>query len=156
MRFELEIEENKCWGCKTCEVACKQENDSPEGQGLIHVSEEGPLREADGRWRFIFRVNRCRHCDSPPCIEACPVGAIKKRVDGIVVLNEDDCAGCGGCVDACPYKAVAFNEARGVASKCNMCHHRVDKGLLPACADNVCLAHCIQFTSGETTFEDKR
>lgn len=26
-----------------------------------------------------------------------------------------------------------------------MCHHRVDLGLLPACADNVCLAHCIYF-----------
>jgi len=29
--------------------------------------------------------------------------------------------------------------------KCNMCYHRVDNGLIPACADNVCLAHCIYF-----------
>jgi Fe-S-cluster-containing dehydrogenase component len=36
-----------------------------------------------------------------------------------------------------------------VARKCNLCHHRVDRGLMPACADNVCLAHCIHFGDSE-------
>jgi Fe-S-cluster-containing dehydrogenase component len=48
-------------------------------------------------------------------------------------------------MEACPYDAIRFDEEKGKALKCNLCHHRVDKGLIPACADNVCLAHCIYF-----------
>jgi Fe-S-cluster-containing dehydrogenase component len=75
----------------------------------------------------------------------CPVVAIRKREDGIVVLNHDECTGCEMCIDACPYDAIAFDEQNSVARKCNLCYQRVDSGLLPACADNVCLGHCIHF-----------
>jgi Fe-S-cluster-containing dehydrogenase component len=148
-RFRLEIEESQCWGCKTCELACKQENRAPDGVQLIRVTEDGP-REVDGRWHFEYRVNRCRHCDDPPCAGACPVEALVQRNDGIVVLDRDTCTGCRACLEACPYEAVAFDEAANAALKCDLCHHRVDAGLLPACADNVCLAHCIRLaeTSG--------
>jgi Fe-S-cluster-containing dehydrogenase component len=152
-RFALEIAEDQCWGCRTCEAACKQENQAPGGVKLIHVGEDGPT-QMDGRWHFIQRVNRCRHCEVPPCADACPVEAIVKREDGIVVLNEGDCSGCGACIEACPYAAIAFDEMANVARKCNLCHHRIDKGLLPACADNVCLAHCIHFAFATTLFKN--
>lgn len=142
----LMIEEYYCWGCKACEVACKQENPAPEGVKRITVWEEGPgiqNGEKDGDPGMIFRVKVCRHCDAPSCMEVCPVEAIVKREDGIVVLDETECTGCGTCLDACPYGAIAFDESKQAAVKCNLCHHRVDAGLLPACADNVCLAHCI-------------
>jgi Fe-S-cluster-containing dehydrogenase component len=138
----LAIEAEKCWGCKTCEVACKQEHRTPDGVKLIRIDEEGP-RQDDGRWHFLFRARRCLHCDEPACVDACPVGAIVKREDGIVVLNRGDCTGCRACIDACPYDAIDFDDTAGVAVKCNLCHHRIDAGLLPACADNICLAHCI-------------
>jgi Fe-S-cluster-containing dehydrogenase component len=44
---------------------------------------------------------------------------------------------------------IAFDDDRSVAQKCNLCHHRVDQGLIPACADNVCPAHCIDFRNGD-------
>jgi len=140
----LTIDHDLCWGCKTCEVACKQENRAPDGVKLVQVTEDGP-REVDGRMTFSFRVNLCRHCDEPPCAEACADEAIEKRPDGIVVLDADACSGCQACIGACPYDAIAFDSPAGAARKCNLCHHRVDAGLLPACADNVCLAHCIHF-----------
>jgi len=143
-RFALIIDHESCWGCKACEVACKQENHAPEGIRLIHVSEDGP-RMAGDRLNFVYRVNTCRHCDEPECVEACPEEAIVKRDDGIVILDEKACTGCGLCMDACPHQAIAFDNDRGVAQKCNLCYHRVDRGLEPACADNVCLAHCIYF-----------
>jgi Fe-S-cluster-containing dehydrogenase component len=62
-----------------------------------------------------------------------------------VVLDENNCSGCRLCVEACVYHAIAFDEEKGIAQKCNLCHHRVDNGLVPACADHVCLAHCIHF-----------
>jgi Fe-S-cluster-containing dehydrogenase component len=146
--FALKVEESKCWGCKACEVACKQENRAPDGVRLISISEDGPFR-IDGRWHFVFRANRCRHCQDPECLPACPTGAISRRADNVVVLDRDSCSGCRACISACPYDAITFDEAAGVAAKCNLCHHRLDNGLLPACADNVCLAHCIELVEQE-------
>ncbi len=143
-KFALSIDNDLCWGCRTCEVACKQENRTAEGVRLISVFEDGPPRRDDPA-AFVFRVNLCRHCDDPPCVEACPAEAIFKREDGLVIMDYDLCSGCRTCIDACPYDAIAFDEAKCIAQKCNLCHHRIEQGLIPACADNVCLAHCIHF-----------
>lgn len=142
--YAIEIDQEACWGCKTCEVACKQENGAADGVKLITVSDDGPVL-IDGKLHFVFRVNLCRHCDDPPCADACSEEAIAKRSDGIVVMDYDRCTGCQACIEACPYDAIAFDPQKGVAQKCNLCHHRIDHGLIPACADNVCLAHCIDF-----------
>ena len=143
-KFTLTIDNNLCWGCKTCEVACKQENRSADGIKLISVRENGPGL-TDGKLDFIFQVDLCRHCDEPPCTEVCPEEAISKRDDEIVVMDYDMCSGCQACIDACPYDAISFDNDKDIAQKCNLCHHRVDQGLIPACADNVCPAHCIHF-----------
>ena len=140
--FALIVDHESCWGCRTCEVACKQENDTPDGVRLIRVTEEGPKAAGD---ELLFRVHVCRHCDDPACVMACPDGAIIKDSNGVVIMESADCTGCQSCIEACPYAAIAFDECAGVAQKCNLCHHRVEKGLIPACADNVCLAHCIIF-----------
>ncbi len=148
-KYELSIDNNLCWGCRTCEVACKQENRAADGVRLIAVREDGP-KMANGRPEFIFRVHLCRHCDDPPCADACPEAAIVKRGDGIVVMKYDQCTGCQACIPECPYDVIAFDDDKTIAQKCNLCHHRVDQGLIPACADNVCPAHCILFRNGDS------
>jgi Fe-S-cluster-containing dehydrogenase component len=142
--FRIAVDHNACWGCRTCEVACKQENQAPDGVRLITVTEDGPHLSA-GNPAFTFRVNLCRHCEDPPCLEACPVEAITQRGDGLVILETASCTGCSLCVEACPYQAIAFSEREGKAYKCNLCVQRLDRGLIPACADNVCEGHCIYF-----------
>lgn len=142
--YELIIDFESCWGCRTCEVACKQENRDPDGVRLIKVTEEGP-KIVDDRPAFRFVVNVCRHCEEPACMPVCPEEAISVRNDGIVVLDADLCIGCGLCVDECPYDAIEMDDAKGIARKCNLCFERVKQGLIPACADNVCLGHCIYF-----------
>jgi tetrathionate reductase subunit B len=141
-KYALVIDYELCWGCKTCEVACKQEYEFREK--FIHVRAVGP-RMMGNRLEYFHVPAVCKHCDEPPCIEACPEGAIAKRQDGIVILDGDACTGCQSCIDACPYDAIVFDDDKQAARKCNLCHHRVDHGLIPACADNVCLAHCIHF-----------
>ena len=143
-KYALGVDNRACWGCKTCEVACKQENKAPYGIKLIAVNESGP-KMVDGKMEFVYQVNLCRHCERPDCLEACPVEAVTKREDGLVIMDYETCIGCGLCVEACPYEAIVFDQKAGKARKCNLCHHRLDQGLIPACADNVCLAHCIYF-----------
>lgn len=143
-KYALVIDHESCWGCKTCEVACKQEMEVTDGLKLIDVLEDG-FKETDGKLDFVYEVKVCRHCEEPPCVDACPEEAIVKRQDGIVVMDYEKCTGCQSCIEVCPYDAIAFDRENSLAQKCNLCHHRVDKGLIPACADNVCLAHCIYF-----------
>jgi Fe-S-cluster-containing dehydrogenase component len=141
-KYGLIIENEACWGCRTCEAACSQEFDFT-AKFLLAI-EEGPS-QGDGTVDYTYRVKVCQHCDDPPCTEACPEQAISKREDGIVILDEAACTGCQSCMEACPYNAIGFDENNQKALKCNLCYHRVDQGLIPACADNVCLAHCIYF-----------
>lgn len=142
--YRLAIDHPACWGCRACEVACKQENRAPDGVRLITVTEDGP-RVAECGFTYSYRVNVCRHCDDPPCAAACPVEAISRREDGLVILEAEDCSGCALCMDACPYGAIGFDPQAEKAYKCNLCVHRVDRGLIPACADNICEGHCIYF-----------
>jgi Fe-S-cluster-containing dehydrogenase component len=141
-KHSLMVEHEACWGCRTCEVACSQEFDFETK--FMHVTEEGPAVNGSEK-DYHYVVNVCRHCDEPACLPACPEGAITQRSDGIVVLDEQKCSGCQSCIEACPYDAIRFDAESQKAKKCNLCHHRVDQGLVPACADNVCLAHCIYF-----------
>ena len=104
MNRKLVFEEFACWGCKACEVACKQEHNPlpPAGAGLngphaikyVSVWEDGP-RELDGKLHSMWRVSVCKHCDDPVCAAACPAGAITRDPEtGIVLHDPERCDGC--------------------------------------------------------------
>jgi nitrate reductase beta subunit len=70
----------------------------------------------------------------------------KGFTEEMVVQEARRCISCGSCcIQACPYDAFTFDVKSGRAQKCNLCYNRVINGLYPACADNICLAHCIYF-----------
>lgn len=74
------------------------------------------------------------HCERPPCIEVCVSGATyKNEENGLVLVDQDACIGCGFCVDACPYNVRYLDEKCGVVDKCNACLQRVEIGKMPAC-----------------------
>jgi len=94
----------------------------------------------------------CNHCDSPPCVRACPTKATFRNKDGIVMMDYHRCIGCRFCMAACPYGSRSFNwrdpaefvkdanhiyprRMRGVVEKCNFCDERVGAGKLPACVE---------------------
>ena len=135
-RLGLVIDQERCIGCETCTVACKNENNGLSG--FIKVKTENVRQKdtpegtfPDLRMRFMPLV--CNHCSNPPCADVCPVAAIKKREDGIVVLDRNACDGCQACLDACPYGAIVANEKACAVEKCNLCVHRIDEGLEPFC-----------------------
>ncbi len=127
---------SRCIGCQACTVSCIQENAIPEGSFRTVVSTYAVKLEGAAQPAGTYMLPRtCNHCDEPPCVPVCPVGATFKREDGIVVVDGERCVGCAYCVQACPYDARFINHATGKADKCTFCAHRVDAGLLPACVE---------------------
>ena len=124
-----------CVGCFACETACKQEHDLPPGPKWMKVVQVGPV-EVGGKLVMDFIPMHCRHCANPPCMSACPVAAISKRNDGIVLFSEELCIGCKQCMEACPFGAPQYNPKKDVVQACNLCQERVDQGLQPACVQN--------------------
>lgn len=41
------------------------------------------------------------------CVDTCPAGALEMG-DSVVVVNEADCVDCGACVDTCPAGALSL------------------------------------------------
>jgi anaerobic dimethyl sulfoxide reductase subunit B (iron-sulfur subunit) len=141
-----------CTGCKACQLACKDKNDLPLGVRWRRI-----LEYSGGTWRqqgeqtvpvnvFTYYLSAaCMHCERPPCAEVCPTGAITKREeDGVVLLDAEKCIGCRYCQWACPYGAVAFNQEKGLMTKCNFCVDLLAKGERPACVD-ACPFRAIDF-----------
>jgi Fe-S-cluster-containing dehydrogenase component len=48
------------------------------------------------------------------------------------------------CIEACPFGVMQFDSEKGIAEKCHLCYHRIDRGERPACVDK-CIGRCIYF-----------
>ncbi|MCX6012003.1 MAG: 4Fe-4S dicluster domain-containing protein [Chloroflexi bacterium] len=145
-KYALLVDHKLCFGCKSCEIACKQTNDLPVGPRWIQVITVGPIKVGEGL-KVDFVPMTCHHCAKPPCIDACPTGAIIKRADGIVTIDNELCNGCMACIPACFFTILQYNPDKNVIEKCNMCLDRIEKGMKPACVQ-VCPSKAIYF--GET------
>lgn len=161
---------SRCKGYMDCVEACVQENnlDRRSKTQYIRIFEmkPGQLDPSSGDGKYYHEVPvedkfymgvQCFHCESAPCIKACPTKATWREPDGIVVVDYDWCIGCRYCMAACPYWGRRFNwgepqvpedeintrqhylgnrmRVKGVMEKCTFCVQRTRQGKLPACAD---------------------
>ncbi len=154
-KWGMVIDLDKCTACQACVVACQAENNvpisSPETAEVgrnIHWLEMIPFVDEEYphvRMRLLPRP--CMHCENPPCIKVCPVGATQISSEGIVGQINARCIGCRYCTTACPYTVKYFNwfkpewpkgmerylnpdvtvRYNGVVEKCTFCHHRLQK-----------------------------
>ncbi len=134
-KLALIFNRTDCMGCHACEVACKQEHGLGVGPRLVRVVEKSP----------DFLPVYCRQCAKAPCGAACPVQAISRNEQGIVLIDETLCIGCRECLSSCPFGAMQFDDRRGSAVKCDLCLERLAEGRRPACM-SVCPTRCIRFS----------
>jgi Fe-S-cluster-containing dehydrogenase component len=134
------LDQDRCIGCHACTTACKSENEVPLGVTRTYVKsvEVGIFPQV----RRAFQVTRCNQCADAPCVAACPTQAMYRREDGIVDFDKEICIGCKACIAACPYDAIFINPEDNSAEKCNLCAHRLEVGLEPACV-TVCPTQAI-------------
>lgn len=149
MAYALFIDTTLCTGCRGCQVACKQWHDLPaeETQNtgsyqnpsdlsfstykLVRMTEE----VIDGRLRWLFFPEQCRHCIDAPCLEVAgddsaiykddATGAILYTANTKELAAED-------IIVSCPYN-VPRQAENGTLAKCDMCNDRIHNGELPAC-----------------------
>ena len=145
-KLGLVIDLDTCVGCHACVISCKEWNTGNYGAPLSDMDAYGK----DPQGTFLNRVHTfevkqenkpaqvthfpksCLHCEDAPCVTVCPTGASYKRVeDGIVLVNESDCIGCGLCAWACPYGAREMDAAEGVMKKCTLCVDRIYNENIP-------------------------
>jgi dimethyl sulfoxide reductase iron-sulfur subunit len=137
-QFGIVTNLDRCLGCHTCTVGCIMENKLGEDMVWLRVRTIGgaSMDTPYGKFPTVgmdYLPIQCMHCDNPTCLKVCPTGAITKREDGIVLIDQNVCIGCQYCVWACPYAAPKFNPQTGTVQKCTLCSTRVDQGLEPFC-----------------------
>ncbi len=131
-QYRFHFDMTKCIGCKCCVVACNEQNGNPAGINWRRVGElEGGHYPSVQRYHLSMG---CNHCLEPSCLIGCPVEAYRKDpVTGVVIHSADTCIGCQYCTWNCSYGVPQFNAERGVVGKCDLCHHRLEDGMAPAC-----------------------
>lgn len=153
--WAMTIDINKCIGCGNCVKACAQENDVPKGffrtwveryevsgDDMEHPRVDSPNGGMNGfppidkpADKAFFVSKLCNHCAHSPCVQSCPVGATFESPDGVVLVDQKYCVGCGYCIQACPYGCRYMHPTKHVADKCTLCYHRITKGLTTACCE---------------------
>ena len=158
------IDTSKCIGCKACQVACMEWNDTRDEVGHNVGVYDNPADLTDKSWtimrfaeyenpagdlEWLIRKDGCMHCEDPGCLKACPSpGAIVQYTNGIVDFHEENCIGCGYCVTGCPFDVPRISEKDKKAYKCTLCSDRVAVGQEPACA-KTCPTGAIVFGTKE-------
>ncbi len=135
-RYGFLIDLRRCIGCRTCQVACKAENDVPLGVYRTWVKEVEKGVYPKVRRHFVPIL--CNQCEKPACTRVCPVRATYSLPNGIVYIDPHRCIGCRYCMAACPYSVRFIHPERKVAQKCDWCWPRVRDGFGPP----ACVASC--------------
>ena len=151
-QYGFYIDLAKCTGCKTCVIACKDAHSLSVGTNyrkVIEFVEGNWKKDANGAWvqdvRGYYVPIACNECADPACVKVCPTKAhFKRESDGIVLIDEKKCIGCGACAKACPYGAPVLNETAHKMHKCDACVDRLAQGLLPICVE-ACPQRAIEF-----------
>jgi len=152
-KWNLVIDVAQCFNCNMCTLSCHDEYHGNEYPGY---AAEMPNR--GHRWIDIIQREQgqlpmvevsylpvtCNHCDNAPCIKAARDGAVIKRADGIVIIVPGKAKGQQQLVEACPYGAIWWNEARQLPQAWPFDAHLLDEGWKKTRGSQVCPTHAMR------------
>ncbi|MFC1920161.1 4Fe-4S dicluster domain-containing protein [Chloroflexota bacterium] len=127
-----------CTGCAICELACSAEKEKTFFPELSRIR----LALVDEKTAISIA---CRFCEETPCIAACPRDALTMDEAGNVIrLDKIRCTGCGWCIEACDFGAIALDHAVKSIVICDLCEER---------SQPKCVEYCPKEALKVTTFE---
>lgn len=109
---KLIVQNEKCTGCGICMVAC----------GATYFKDEScqsarlKVQENDDGG---FEIHTCTQCDI--CINICPVNALYRNNDDVVMLDKELCVNCMMCVGFCPHEVMIYSDKCATPFKCVLC-----------------------------------
>ena len=135
----------KCVGCRVCEYVCSMEK----------VKAYNPTRSRIRMVRIYPHTNasiNCRLCEDAPCVAACPSKALEQSEEnGVILVNDELCNGCGWCIKACDFGAIQI-ESNNVVRMCDLC---TDREGGPACIE-WCPEYALELTSADVLSQKAR
>lgn len=146
-KWNMIVDIERCNNCRSCFLAVKDEHTGNDFPG--YAAEQPPQghnwldieRKERGSYPIVdahFMPVMCNHCDDAPCMKVAKNGAIKKRDDGIVIIDPIKAKGQKEIVDACPYGAVSWNEEKQLPQAWIFDAHLLDDGWEKPRAQQVC------------------
>lgn len=145
-KYSIAIDINRCSGCGSCLLACKDEY---TGNNYLPLTAAQPnqghkwlrLNEIEQGQGFKVKTNyipiMCQHCENPPCATGEPEGAVYTRPDGIVIIDPEKAKGRKEMLNKCPYGVIFWNEELELPQKCILCAHMLDSGeTMPRCVES--------------------
>jgi len=135
-KWNMIIDVAECTNCQLCTLAAMDEYVGNEFPGYA-----APMPKHGHRWIDILQKERgqapmidiayvptmCNHCDNAPCV-AKGGGAVKKRDDGIVLIDPVKAKGRKDLVDTCPYGHIWWNEELQLPQAWTFDAHLIDQG----------------------------
>ena len=135
-KWNLIINVGRCENCHNCVIADRDEhvgNDFPGYAAPAAAVGDSPiriLRRAQGSAPMVettYLPVMCNHCDDAPCIRYAG-DAIRKRDDGIVIIDPVKARGRKDIVGSCPYGAIVWNDEQQVPQTWIFDAHLLDQG----------------------------
>ncbi len=135
-KWNMIIDVAECTNCQLCALSAMDEYVGNMWPGVA-----APMPRHGHQWIDIKQKERgqapmidiayvptmCNHCDNAPCL-AKGGDAVKKRADGIVIIDPDQAKGRKDLVESCPYGHIWWNEELQLPQVWPFDAHLLDQG----------------------------
>ena len=135
-KWNMIIDVAECTNCQLCALSAMDEYVGNDWPGIA-----APMPRHGHRWIDILQKERgqqpmidiayaptmCNHCDNAPCL-AKGGDAVKKRDDGIIIIDPVKAKGRKDLVESCPYGHIWWNEELQTPQTWPFDAHLLDQG----------------------------